>query len=226
MLAVAAVVLPGTSAVALPVYEGTMSFPAIADPAGTEDYSWEVDLAEDQALRSVDDRHAEVYYVDAPEHVAFGVEAGRAHDANGANVPTTLAIPGGNVITLTVHHRAGDPATGGQPFDYPVVAGEGWIKVGPGIIVVAPLEENVQETLQRIRDANTATNARVQCVVPMLRGLSLRAAKRRLSGSECRVGDVRKIKATKTRAGRVVRQYPRPGVRREGATGVDIVLAQ
>jgi len=56
-----------------PVYEGVLTFPEIEGPEDAEDFSWKVDLGEDQALRSVDEGHAEVYYVE-DEQVAFSIE--------------------------------------------------------------------------------------------------------------------------------------------------------
>jgi hypothetical protein len=67
-----------------------MPFPAIQGPEGSEDYSWTVQLFEDQELVQIDDRHAEVRYDDV--HVAVRIEARAAHDAEGATVPTTLAV--------------------------------------------------------------------------------------------------------------------------------------
>ena len=49
-----------------------------------------------------------------------------AHDAVGKSVPTTLEVSPPNVVTLTVHHRAGNPAAGGAPFTYPIFEGSGW----------------------------------------------------------------------------------------------------
>ena len=108
----------------LPPYEG-MSFPEISGPSAPEDYSWKVQLEEDQELRQVDERDAVVYFTDG-EHVAFSIRAADAHDAVGKSVPTTLEVSSPNVVTLTVHHRAGNPAAGGVPFTYPILEGAGW----------------------------------------------------------------------------------------------------
>lgn len=230
VLAVAATALPGTSAAALPIYEGTMAFPEIADSAGAEDYSWEVNLAEDQALRSVDDGHAEVYYVDAPEHVAFGIEAGRAHDAGGANVPTTLAVPGGNVVTLTVHHRAGNPLENGAPFAYPVLPGSPWIVIDQGEIVVAPLQEDLQSILRQIELASPAASVEgmpmppPRCHVPRLEGSSLRAAKRRLRNAHCTLGRTVRRRTRASAEGGVIKQNPRAGTILAGGASVNLTL--
>lgn len=107
-----------------PPYDGGMGFPVIHDPSGPEEFSWEVELSGNQELQQVDERHAEVIY-GVSEVTAFDITAEDAHDANGAEVPTTLVVSEGNVITLVVHHRAGNPLTG-EPFVYPVVSGSGF----------------------------------------------------------------------------------------------------
>jgi len=228
---IVAVLLPAASAAALPIYEGTMPFPEIAGSAAAEDYSWEVELAGDQALRSVDDGHAEVYYLDAPEHVAFGIEAGRAHDAGGANVPTTLAVPGGNVVTLTVHHRAGNPLEDGAPFAYPVLPGAPWIVIDQGEIVVLPLREDLQSILRQIEFANPAASVEgmpmppPRCRVPQLAGASLRVAKRRLRNAHCALGRVVRRRTTHAAGdGSVVRQNPRAGTFLAGGAPVNLTL--
>jgi hypothetical protein len=114
----AALVPAGASAEPLPPYDGGMGFQEIQGPDGPEEFAWEVELGPEQELRAVDDRHAAVYYADGI-HIAFTIEATSAHDAEGATVPTTLAVTQPNVLTLAVHHRS-------TPFVYPVTQGEGW----------------------------------------------------------------------------------------------------
>ena len=73
-------------------YDGGMSFGEIHGLADPEEYSWTVQLGEEQVLREVDDQHAAVYYED--HQVAFEITAEPAHDADGSAVPTTLAVWG------------------------------------------------------------------------------------------------------------------------------------
>jgi hypothetical protein len=108
----------------LSLYDGVLSFQAIQSPSEPEEYSWRVELEEGQELKQIDDQHAEGFFEDG--HPAFSIVADPAHDAIGTNVPTTLAVTGPDVVTLTVHHREGNPLAGGAPFDYPVIAGAGW----------------------------------------------------------------------------------------------------
>jgi hypothetical protein len=125
-----------------------MSFPTIHGPSDPEEFSWEVILAEGAYLESVDDQTAEVYYENG--HPAFGIDAEPAHDAVGTTVPTSLEVSEGDVITLVVHHRAGNP-TAGAPFTYPILEGQGWeggyfteIVKGP------PDEQELREERERI----------------------------------------------------------------------------
>lgn len=135
----AALALPA-GASALPVYEGVLQFNDITSPSGPEEFSWEVKLAPEQTLMQMDEKHAEVFY--GGGHPAYGIEAEPAHDANGASVPTTLTVIEPNTITLTVHHRAGNPAAGGAPFDYPIIEGAGWEGGITTVLVEGPPDES------------------------------------------------------------------------------------
>lgn len=112
-----------------PVYDGLMEFAAIRDASAPEEYSWKVNLREEQILRPVNSRFVEIAYEDGPE--AALISAQHAHDALGTEVPTTLSVSEGDVITLTVPHREGS-------YVYPVVAGAGFegafiTNPGPGL---------------------------------------------------------------------------------------------
>jgi hypothetical protein len=92
--------VPGVAAAdTCPVYDGAMSFGTIEGIEDPEDYCFEVSLGEGQDLRQIDDSHAAVFY--SSGHRAFDIQAVEAHDAVGARVPTSLAVTGTNVITLT-----------------------------------------------------------------------------------------------------------------------------
>lgn len=115
-------VAPQVDLVTRPLYDGAMMFTAIRDAAAEESFSWTVELSDEQQLILLDPHHAEVYYADG--HPAFAISAVSAHDAIGTEVPTTLSVSEGNVVTLTVAHKGQSPA--GANFVYPVVAGTGW----------------------------------------------------------------------------------------------------
>lgn len=50
-----------------------------------------------------------------------------------------------------------------------------------------------------------------RCIVPSLRGRSLRESKRKIRAADCRVGLVKRTKVATAKIGRVVRQRPKPG---------------
>jgi PASTA domain-containing protein len=216
------------SAVALPPYGGAMSF-QIEEPADPEEYSWEVGLAAGQELQAIDEQHAAVYYTEG--HVrAFTITAESAHDAVGSTVPTSLSVSNGNVITLNVHHRAGNPAANGVPFVYPVVAGQGWEGGFQTEIVTGPKDEQElrEERERKAREEREAARGTVEsignCLVPRLKGRSLKASRKLLRDAKCRIGDVRKLNAAPYKAGKVVRQSPKPSRFLPPQTAVDLTL--
>ena len=194
-----------------------MTFPDIQDLLGPEEFSWEVTLSGGQALEQVSDQLVRVYYTDAPEHTAFVIAAVSAHDAVGTTVPTTLAAPSGNVITLTVRHRDGNPAAGGAPFDYPVIAGEGW----EGGLQTSVVQMPPAELRPAGRGAVLASEG---CLVPRLKSRGLRRSKKKLRETGCRIGEVTIRKGASAKTGRVVRQSPKPGTLLGSGAEVDVVL--
>jgi hypothetical protein len=197
---------------AMPPYDGGMSFPTIAGPTDPEEFSWKVTLGDNQELEAIDDQHAEIYYTEGHQP-ALRISAESAHDADGSNVPTTLSVSEENVITLTVHHLAGDPARGGTPFDYPILAGPGWEGGFQTVIVQGPPDE-AELKEQREREAREALKGEPlkegYCVVPSLKGKSLRASRRRLVRSGCSLGRVTRKDAS-AKGAKVIGQSPRAG---------------
>jgi sugar lactone lactonase YvrE len=106
-----------TDSIVRPIFDGVMTYQSIRDKSAPEEYSWEVALSEGQVLKSVDSQDAEIDFADGTEAMLITAES--SHDAVGATVPTSLSISEGNIITLTIPHRA-------HPYVYPVVAGAGW----------------------------------------------------------------------------------------------------
>lgn len=180
---------------AFPPYDGGMTFPAITGPASPEEYSWELQLGEGEQLKLIDEHSAAVYWPGGT--VAMGIGATIAHDAAGSEVPTTLSVSEGDVITLTVHHRAGNPAAGGAPFVYPILAGS------------APEISHEPPTVHGLVEEPEVTSA--DCLVPRLEGEKLRRARKRLRKADCEIGRVRTVKGGTARTGRVLRQSPKPG---------------
>jgi hypothetical protein len=203
VVAFAALAPTGALADPPPPFTGDMRFQAIQGPDGPEEFSWEVSLYEGQALRAIDEQSAEVYYTD-PEHHAFSITAELAHDSEGKAVPTTLAITQPNIITLTVHHRDG-PAAGGNPFDYPVLPGEGWEGGFQPVEILGPPDES---SLSSVPAPGELPPPPATCVVPDLTGRTLRASRKILHQSHCRLGAVR---GEQVRSAHVVTQYRQIG---------------
>jgi len=191
-----------------PIYDGSMYFPAIQSPSDPEDYSWQVELWEDQEMELVDEKTIEVFNTEGHQP-AFSIFAEEAHDIDGATVPTSLSILEGNVFTLTVHYLAGNPAKNGASFHYPINAGPA-------------LETGFHPPV--ILGASTEMKPEPHCVVPRLRGRSLLAARRLLRRSGCSLGVVRHVRRGATGSSKIIAQRPKPGItRRRGAT-VDLTL--
>lgn len=205
MTAIAAALLavaPGAWAADIPSYTGAAQFSTIKGPTDPEEFSWEVQLDAEQEMRQIDDLHVGVYYTGSEEVLAWAIAAELAHDAHGAAVPTTLSVTGPTVITLTVHHRAGNPAAGNSPFAYPVSAGQGYeTGYATGTIEMPPPETVVV-------DPPLADPPLRRCNVPDLQGRSLKAARRLLKKASCKLGPVRGERA---RGAKVVRQLRMPG---------------
>jgi hypothetical protein len=197
-----------------------------------ERYPLRVDLARRQGLRQVSPTEVQVVYTDGTE--SFAITAEKARDAEGAGVPTTLEMTGEDEITLTVHHRAGNPAAGGAPFDYPITASEGWEggQYQTVIIKGPPDETELREISERERmereiiEASPAAVVEpppvVTCKVPTLRGYSLRGAKNRLRVAHCGVGAVHLAAGATLGEGKVVKQFHAAGT--ELAAGAPVAV--
>jgi hypothetical protein len=133
-----------------PEYDGDLVFPRISGPSDPGEYSWRVKLYEGEELRQIDDQGVAVFYESG--HSAFSIETAPAHDATGAAVPTTLAVTGSELITLIVHHQAGNTAAGGAPFQYPVSYGSSF-EIGPGTVVVQGPPDEAELRASRERAA-------------------------------------------------------------------------
>lgn len=210
---------PTSALAALPPFDGSMSFPKIQEPTDPEEFSWTVTLAEEQQLEAVDDQTARVRYTDGP--TAFVINAGSAHDADGSTVPTSLVVSGEDVVTLLVHHRAGDPATGGTPFTYPVSNGPGYV-VGPSTVIVKfpPNDQELLDEGERLGQPDALKG----CSVPRLKGKSLKASKQRLREAGCRIGKVTRLAGVAAERGRVVGQSPAPGTKRAQGSVVRVTV--
>jgi uncharacterized delta-60 repeat protein len=66
----------------------------------------------------------------------------------------------------------------------------------------------------------------VFCVVPDVRGKTLKVAKAKLSGARCRLGAVRRAYSPRVRKGRVISQRPGPRARRAERAQVDLLISR
>jgi hypothetical protein len=187
-----------------------MWFPQIEGPRDPEDFCSEVQLNEGQALEQIDDYHVGVKSKTGA--IAWEIQAALAHDATGVKVPTTIAVTGENLVTLTVHHRAGNSAAGGAAFTYPISSGAGWEGGFVTVTVLMPPAEAGPQPEQ----------AGYQCEVPNLQGKSLRLARRELRSAHCNLGPVH---GQRLRGARVVKQYRRYGAVLPAGTEVGVKLA-
>lgn len=229
VLASAAVIAPTTAlGEPPPPYDGLLAFPAIHGPSDPEEYSWTVELQSEQELDLIDEQHAAIFFEDLAQPAAV-IPAPPAHDANGATAPTSLAISEGDVVTLTVHHRAGNVAAGGAPFAYPISWGMGWGGGFHTVITVGPKDEaELREERERIERERFAIGlpGSKRCFVPKLDGMTLKRSKQRLKDSGCEIGKVTKLKGATARTGRTVRQSPEPGRELKAGAAVNVTLAR
>lgn len=213
-------VLPAAaSAQSCPPFDGLMSFQDIQGPEDPEDYCWEVNLSEGEELRQIDETRAGVFWEDGTR--AMLITAQLAHDAEGVSVPTTIIVAEPNLVTLTVHHREGNPAAGGAPFDYPVVAGVGWQGGFQSVQIQGPPDESVLEPKTPALPAEEAFTP--TCEVPVLQGRTLKAARRALLRADCALGPVR---GHRHPGARVVKQYRSAGKVLPAGAEVGVRLAR
>jgi PASTA domain len=202
--------------------EGGMQFPMITGPEASEEYPFHVTLGEEQFLRQVSATAVEVYY--AGHLPAFSIAAEEADDAVGAAVPTTLAMTGPAEVTLTVHHREGNPAAAWAPFQYPISTGSGW--TGGFTTVVVPMENPFAESERKVIEANPAATLEplpvITCKVPSLDGYSLRGAKNRLRAAHCGIGAVHLATGATIGKGKIVKQFHPVGT--ELAAGAPVAV--
>jgi hypothetical protein len=170
-----------------------MVFGEINGPEDPEDYCFEVQLGEEQELRQIDDRHVGVFY--STGQAGSEITAEEASDVEGATVPTTLAMTGAKTVTLTVHHREGNPLANWAPFHYPVVAGSGW----EGGFHTTEVAMSPATPAPAVGEALPPT-----CEVPVLQGRTVKSARRALLAAGCQLGPVR---GRRHPGVRIVKQY-------------------
>jgi hypothetical protein len=198
-------------------------FPAITGPEAPEHYPFSVSLGEEQYLRQLSSTEAEVY--DPGHEPATSIVAPQAHDAEGADVPTTLEVTGPEIVTLTVDFRAGNPLAGGAPFDYPVVAGTGW-EGGFHTTVVPMVNPNGEagSAPPYVYPPFEPNFTPADCRVPKLVGLGRRAVAKKLAAAHCTLGEVWHAHGVTAAEGKVVKQFRATGSELTAGTPVAIKI--
>jgi hypothetical protein len=201
-------------------FEG-LSVGEIAGPTAPEEYPFQHEsLGPNQRMSQVSDQEIVVEYVEPPV-VSYSLRAPLEHDAVGAAVPTTIALTedeAGPVITLTVHFRAGNPAAGGSPFDFPITGGAGW----EGGYRITSVELNEPKPPP---GEPAPSPAPPSCTVPSLRGFGLVAVKKLLRGADCAIGQVRLAHGATKGKGKVVKQFEPVGTQLEAGAPVAVKLS-
>lgn len=218
-----------------PEFDGIQSFPTIKGPTEPDEFSWLVRMSDDQSLQQVSETEVWVEYEDGVVAIAIRSEA--AKDRAGALVPTTLRVSEGDVLTLIVHDREGNPAAGGAPFAYPIVPASSWAsdETTPDFIKGPPDEMEIEAeriATERAREGRqvaaattppaTSPRAVPTCTVPSLRGFGLPAVKKLLRGADCAIGRVHLARGATRGKGKVVRQFRAAGI--ELAAGARVAI--
>ncbi len=96
--------------------------------------------------------------------------------------------------------------------------------LGSSIVVIVTATNGAGSAVSPSAHSRPVTRRPV-CVVPRLKGKKLGAARRSIRAAHCSVGRVRRAKSPK-KIGRVVKQSPRPGVRKPAGTKVSLVVSK
>lgn len=152
-------------------------------------------------------------------------------ERTGISIGGSAALLGENVVTLTVHHREGNPAAGGAPFAYPVNEGVGWEGGFQTVVVMGPpdekeLREQRKRQEQAAREEREAAGLAKQCHVPALHGATLAGARKRLRRANCRLGAIVKLHGVSAKVGRVAEQTETAGSSLAPGAKVGVRLGQ
>ncbi len=197
----------------IPPYGG---WPSITDPEAPEEYVYRVHLYEQELVQATP-TEVFVKYIEGP--TAFVLYAGEAHDVDGAAVPVTLTVTGPDLVTRTIYHREGNPAAGGAPFAYPILAGSGW--EGGYRTISVELNEPKPPAPE---PAPAPAPPTPTCTVPSLHGFGLVAVKKLLRGADCGIGQVRLVRGATKGKGKVVKQFEPAGTRLAAGAPVAVKL--
>lgn len=205
----------GNSAPIRPITEAGLTIPDIFGPEAPEEYPVQYkNLLAGVHFHQVDERTIAVEYLGTSQPDST-IEAVPAYAQDGAVVPTTLRLSEdevGPVVTMIVHHRAGNPAAGGAPFAYPITGGPG-SKKGSFVGAVEVTEPQPEPTAPV-----------TSCKVPALHGLSVKAARTRLRAAHCSLGQVHVPAGVTAAKGEVVKQFRPAGTKLAAGAPVAVKL--
>ena len=207
----------GNSAPLRPVSQGGLNIPVITGPTAPEEYPVQYEnLLSGVRFRQVTDRLIAVEYFG--RETTGKIEAVPAYAADGTAVATSVRLSEnekGYVVTMIVHHRAGNPAAGGAPYVYPI---QGSAQTGGSFAAAVEVKPTPAAA------EPTAPAPSPPCKVPALRGLSLKAAKARLRAAHFTLGTVRLEAPTTARNGKVVKQFRAAGTQLPANAHVSVKL--
>ena len=66
----------------------------------------------------------------------------------------------------------------------------------------------------------------MRCLVPKLKGLTLRQLKKALAKAHCRLGKIKKVKAKKSDRGRVLAHTPKAGTKKPAGTRIVVMMGR
>jgi hypothetical protein len=211
-------------------------------PAGGE-LTIAVAYVHDFALASVQTKAlAAVDAVTPPTlHVTAPLD-GATVDGPSVHVAGTASSLDEFTVRVNGTHVVADPMTGNWSTDVQLSEGDNRIFVSVenelGVVTsetvhvtrpaapAPPAEATPSTTATTTTAAAAVTVKPVRCVVPKLRGKTLRKAKRLLKHAHCRLGKVSRKTSAKVKPGRVIATRLKAGTRRAAGTRVRVTLAK
>jgi hypothetical protein len=209
-------------------------------PAGGE-ITIAVAYVHDFGLASVQDKAQDAAAAVTPPtlHVATPLD-GSTVDAPSVHVAGDASSLDEFTVRVNGNHVVADPQTGGWSTDVPLSEGDNRIVVSVENVIGVMTSEIVHVTRPAAPAAPAETTPAapaatpvvatqtkpVRCVVPKLRGKTLRNAKRLLKRAHCRLGKVSRKANAKVKPGRVVNTRFKAGTRHRAGTRIRVTLAK
>jgi PASTA domain/Glucodextranase, domain B len=171
-------------------------------------------------------------------HVATPLD-GTTVDAPSVRVSGTASSLDEFTLRVNGAHVVADPATGTWNTDVPLAEGDNRILVSVENVIGVETHEIVHVTRLTApaapaestpgAPASTPVAAAanpVRCVVPRLKGKTLRKAKRLLKHAHCRLGKVSRRVSTGVKPGRVIKARFKAGTRHRAGTRIRVTVAK